>query len=110
MNHTIELLLQLSETLTNLLTVTKISWKGILRSKGSEIFLFVHRTPEQLEMLKKIGLPSFMSQSVFGNEAQTLYDWINSQDDRSNLDDLLKECQVALNQVSNYETKYNYNV
>lgn len=67
----------------------------------SFILFRICRTPGQLEILKKIVLPTFMSKSVFfGDKAHTLYDWINSQDDRSNLDDLLKECQTALEQVS----------
>jgi hypothetical protein len=59
----------------------------------------LERTPEQLEILKKIYLPSFMVQSVFEEQQQSLYDWINSQDEHSNLDDLYHECKLTLDQV-----------
>lgn len=40
-----------------------------------------------------------MSCSVFGSETHSLYSWINLQDERSSLEDLLKECGQALIQV-----------
>ncbi|XP_003383932.1 PREDICTED: putative leucine-rich repeat-containing protein DDB_G0290503 [Amphimedon queenslandica] len=61
--------------------------------------MLIEKTPEQLELLKKVSLPSFMDRSVFGEETHTLYNWINLQDEHSSLEELLKECQTALQQV-----------
>lgn len=46
---------------------------------------------------------------MFGEETHSLYNWINLQDEHSSLEDLLRECQTALQQVrAENNIKYNY--
>lgn len=58
------------------------------------------RSPNQLEILKKVVLPSSLGHGAFDGHTGSLYEWISSQDEHSSLPDLIRECSEALKQVN----------
>ena len=64
-------------------------------------FLCCCRSPQQLEILKKVNLAPSLRQGVFeGHGSGSMYEWISCQDEHSSLPDLIRECKEALKQVN----------
>ena len=83
-------------------------YKNYSRCIGMYVFSFIYilinndcRSPNQLEILKKVVLPSSLGHGAFDGHKGSLYEWISSQDEHSSLPDLIRECSEALKQVRN---------